>query len=132
MDLSGIGIFALSERRLAWLDQRQQVLAQNIANADTPGWQPRDVAPFAQMLASAAKPGLARTQSAHLVGTQSAASASEQQKRPSGRAPDGNAVSIEEQVMKVAENETAQELVTNLYTKYIGLFRLALGRSQQG
>ena len=32
--------------------------------------------------------------------------------------------------MKVADTETAQELVTNLYTKYLGFFRLALGRSQ--
>ena len=41
MDLSQRAPLALAERRLAWLDARQRVLAQNIANADTPGYRRR-------------------------------------------------------------------------------------------
>ena len=45
-----IGLFALADRRLAWLGARQGVLAQNVANADTPGWQQRDIRPFSDVL----------------------------------------------------------------------------------
>jgi flagellar basal-body rod protein FlgB len=100
MDVSQIGLFALADQRLAWLDRRQEVLAHNVANADT---QPN-----------------------HLPGTR-AALPPDTAARPSERAPDGNAVSMQEQLMKVADTESSQELVTNLYTKYLGFFRLALG-----
>ncbi|HUB43399.1 MAG TPA: flagellar basal body protein, partial [Acetobacteraceae bacterium] len=47
MDPTQIGLFSLAERRLAWADQRQAVLAQNIANAATPNFQPSDLPSFA-------------------------------------------------------------------------------------
>ena len=39
MDPTDIGLFRLAEQRLAWADQRQQLLARNVANANTPGFQ---------------------------------------------------------------------------------------------
>ena len=42
-------LLALTERRMAWLENRQRVLAGNIANADTPGYLPRDVRSFASV-----------------------------------------------------------------------------------
>ncbi|MBV8398073.1 MAG: flagellar basal body rod protein FlgB [Acetobacteraceae bacterium] len=130
MDLTQTGLFALAERRLAWLDKRQEVLAQNIANSDTPGFQARDLAPFGAALARANVAPLVQTQPNHLPGTQGGVLRQSVAERPKERAPDGNAVSVEDELMKVADTETSQELVTNLYTKYLGLFRVALGRSQ--
>ncbi len=128
MDLSNIGIFALAEKRLAWLDKRQELLAANIANANTPHWQARDLAPFAASLSRAGAGTLAKTQPGHLPGTAGGDGGGDAAtSRPAARAPDGNAVSLDEQLMKVADTETTQETVTNLYTKYMGLFRLALG-----
>ncbi|RYF10860.1 MAG: hypothetical protein EOO77_20625, partial [Oxalobacteraceae bacterium] len=46
MDPTDIGLFRLAEKRLNWVEQRQQVLAQNIANANTPNFKARDVSPF--------------------------------------------------------------------------------------
>ena len=46
-------IFSLAERRMVWLDRRQATLAQNVANANTPGFRARDSAPFADALAQA-------------------------------------------------------------------------------
>jgi flagellar basal-body rod protein FlgB len=128
MDVTGIGLFALADKRLAWLDRRQEVLAHNVANADTPGWRPRDLGPFAATLSATAGVAPVQTRPNHLPGTQ-AATPREVVERPSERAPDGNAVSMQEQLMKVANTESSQELVTNLYTKYLGFFRLALGHS---
>ncbi len=131
MDASGqvptdIGLFQLAERRLAWAGERQTVLAQNVANANTPGYQPRDIAPFAAVL-GAVSPGLAVTDPGHMQPT--AGTAGMAHSRPRERAPDGNAVSLEDQLMKVADTSSTQELVANLYRKYQGLFRTALGRA---
>jgi len=126
MDPTDIGLFHLAERRLAWVDQRQRVLAQNVANANTPGYQPRDVLPFAASL-SAAGAAMVRTDPSHLSGSSEAASSV--RARSSSRSPNGNAVSMEHELGKVAETASTQELVTNLYRKYQGLFRTALGRN---
>jgi flagellar basal-body rod protein FlgB len=47
MDLPGIGLFRMISQQLHWLGQRQEVLSQNVANADTPGYQARDLQPLA-------------------------------------------------------------------------------------
>jgi len=125
MDADGIGLFNLAERRLSWLDQRQALLAQNIANANTPGFQARDLSPFAQLVAGAGEK-LSVTDPMHLAGAVTTGRAS--QERPRERAPDGNAVSVEEQLTKVADTEGAQSLTTNLMHKYLGLFRTVLGK----
>lgn len=126
VDPAGIGLFQMAERRLAWAGQRQAVLAQNVANANTPGYQPRDVAPFAAMLGSVA-PGLAATDPGHMQPAVGAAGL--RHARPRERAPDGNAVSLEDQLVKVADTSSTQELVANLYRKYHDMFRTALGRA---
>jgi flagellar basal-body rod protein FlgB len=121
-----MGLFDLAERRLAWIDRRQGLLAQNIANANTPGYAAKDLQPFAQTLQQAL-PDLAQTSPMHLAGTISPGRTDPRQ-RPAERAPDGNAVSMEDQLTKVADTDGAQALVTNLYHKYLGFFRIALGK----
>ncbi len=121
-----IGLFDLAEKRLAWVDQRQTLLAQNIANANTPGYQAKDVTPFAQTLAEMA-PDLARTNARHLAGPASKLR-NDLHQRPHEKAIDGNAVSMDEQLTKVADTEGTQALVENLYRKYMGLFRTSIGK----
>lgn len=128
MDPTRIHLFDLAERRLAWADRRQAVLAQNIANADTPGWRPGDVAPFKAVLAGAAGTSLARTEPGHLPGTFAADLLAGTAARPTGREPDGNAVSLDQELTKVADTDTTQSLVTAIYKTYLGLFRTALGQ----
>jgi flagellar basal-body rod protein FlgB len=126
MDLSDVPLFALADRRLAWVDARQSLLAQNIANADTPHWQAHDLKPFAAALQQASVQ-LVRTDPAHLV--QAGAGGV-----PGGGAvvaeqsPDGNSVAIDKELVKVADTDAAHELVTSLTKKYLGLVRTAIGR----
>jgi len=123
-----IGLFRLAEQRLAWVGRRQELLAQNVANANTPRYRPHDLAPFAAALANAdPAASLVRTNSMHIGSTGSALA--DQSSRPRERAPDGNAVSMEDQLTKVADTSNTQELVANLYRKYQGMFRTALGRA---
>ena len=111
---------------MSGIDQRQAVLALIIANANTPNFKARDLAPFEASLAAQGV-SMMVTDPSHLQGLH--APSSGRPERPSGKAPDGNTVNLENQLGKVAETASAQELVTNLYHKYQGLFRLALGRS---
>jgi flagellar basal-body rod protein FlgB len=116
MDLTDIGLFQLAEQKLAWVGQRQQVLAQNVANASTPGYQARDVPAFAKVLAGAT-PTLSITDPMHIQ-LSSSSGGTAHALRPRERAPDGNAVSLEDQLTKVADTASTQELVLNLYRKY--------------
>jgi flagellar basal-body rod protein FlgB len=116
MTIVSTDVLALAEKRLAWIDQRQRILAQNIANANTPGYAAKDIAPFSEVLAS--QSGRSGT----------AATVSKDRASP-GRSIDGNAVALDEQLEKVAESDTAQQLASNLYKKYLGLFKTAIGRS---
>lgn len=118
---------ALAGQRLNWLEQRQKVLAQNIANANSPGYQPRDLQPFEELVQRAgATAPLARTDARHIPAR------TEMQGRPdrkvTERSPDGNAVSLEEQALKVAATDQAHALAVNLHRRWTAMFQSALGR----
>ena len=110
---------------MAWLDRRAAVLAENIANADTPGWKSRDLKPFSAALDAAGVAPL-RTNPMHLAGTAGDDAAARALAGES--APDGNTVRVDVEMTKVADTETAQTLVSNLWKSYVGMFRTALGK----
>lgn len=125
-------LFTLLSRRAEWLGARQSVLAQNIANADTPGFRPLDLVPFERALAAAPgvpPPPLARTHSEHLPGTAPARSGEPHGRRVAAweTAPSGNAVVLEEQMQKVARTQLDHQLTTSLYARHLGMIRTALG-----
>ena len=124
MDPTDIGLFRLAERRLGWVDQRQRLLAQNVANANTPGYQSRDLAPFAAALSGQA---LTQTSPLHMAAGRAADPGGQLQRQ--SRSPNGNAVSVEDQLAKVADTAGTQELVLNLHHRYQAMFRTALGRA---
>jgi flagellar basal-body rod protein FlgB len=126
MDLKTMDVFALAEQRLDWVSRRQELLAQNVANANTPGYQARDLKPFAALLTN--RPvALAETNPMHLVATHSAFE--QDRGTVAERAPDGNAISLDEELTKLADTGGMHQLATNLYTKYMGMFRTALGKN---
>jgi flagellar basal-body rod protein FlgB len=131
MDFSGIPLFRAMAQRMSWLGERQQVLAQNVANADTPGYVPQDLkAPsFREMVAGnrRATPALAITSPKHLAGggVQQIAA---KMKAPGERTPSGNSVEIEKEMMKVGDTATQHHLVASLYKRHMLMVRAALGR----
>lgn len=126
LDFAQVPLFALADRRFAWIDQRQQVLAQNLANADTPGWRARDLKPF-QALLAAPPVALAATDPAHLPGTADPA-ADDAAAAIAERAPDGNGVALDQEMTKVADTDMAHAVTTGLVTVWLGMFRTAIGR----
>ena len=131
MDLSRIPLFAAITKRMGWLGERQAVLAQNVANADTPGYASKDVKPldFAKLIAGTAhRLPLATTQPGHIAPV-NAQGAFEQVTDPaSERSPNGNDVSIEDQMMKISDTNNDYALTTSLYKKQISLLQMVLGR----
>jgi flagellar basal-body rod protein FlgB len=125
MDLAQNEIFGLAEQRLRWLDNRQIVLASNIANLDTPGYVAQDQPDFSTTL-SQTTTTLTRTDPRHLGGPSLLTTASATS--PS-HSLDGNAVTLEDQLTKLAETDTDQRLATTIYKEYISMFNIALGRS---
>lgn len=126
---------ALAERRLAWLESRQRVLAGNISHADTPGFRPRELQPFAETMSQAAGPrgaglAMARTDPRHATPPRAAGPRVRLDRDATERAPNGNAVALDQQAMKVADTDTAHAFTTGLHRRYLGLFRTALGRNQ--
>ena len=127
--------------RLAWLDDRQRVIAQNVANADTPGYGAQDLkAPpaFADALRGGSLP-IARTHPGHAGGrvemmrTSSAhiAPPSSRLRYDPTKAPDsettldGNSVVVEEQMLKMAESRMAYDAAIGFYQKSMQMIRMA-------
>ena len=123
--MADIGLFALAEQRLEWVGQRQKQLAENVANADTPNYRPKDIAPFSSAL-SAFQLSPSLTNPLHLAGFSKPGATS----RPisSEKSPDGNSVSVEDEMTKAADDENTQALVGNLWKSYMGMFMTALGK----
>ena len=132
MDLSKIPLFAQLKGKMAWLSQRQKVLAENIANADTPGYVPRDLKPvdFSREIAAVErKLKVASTRQGHITPkVPNAQFRSDEQREPYEIAPAGNAVVLEEQMMKVAETQIDYQMMTSIYKKNIGFIKLAIGK----
>ncbi|WP_428391915.1 flagellar basal body rod protein FlgB [Lichenicoccus sp.] len=125
MDAASTDIFGLAQSKLTWLQDRQGVLARNIANADTPNYQPRDEQPFSATL-SAMTVAPVLTNPMDIAGSEPTAGTILEQS--DSRAPDGNAVSVEKEMTLVADTDNQQRLVTNLYGKYMSMFETALGK----
>lgn len=116
---------ALAELRLRWLERRQTVLAQNIANADTPGYVARDLSPFGAALASSQV--MAMTDPRHVRGTGAVGDArAVRERRSQDIAPNGNAVSLDEQAIRIADTDQAHALAMTLHRRWISLVRSTL------
>lgn len=129
MDLANTPFFSLLRVRLDQLSERQRLIAENIANASTPNYRPRDIdtAAFERALASAAGGGglaMARTHPGHMAPGGSIETRIVT--RDDGETTiDGNAVVLEEQMARAAETRMAFETGVALYQKGLELMRLA-------
>lgn len=130
-----INVFEAISRRMGWLGKRQEVLAQNVANADTPDYRPHDMkeGPFARTLRGLSEAGAPRrTNPAHLSGIARPAGGKAGEERYTYEtAPSGNAVVIEEQLAQIGRTQADYGLMSNLYRKHMRLFKTALGGNGQ-
>ena len=140
MTTENLALFKAIGAKMDFLGQRQRVVSQNVSNADTPGYRPKDInkADFSKVLknitdTSKAVPNVRMdtTNALHMptpgdVGVDDP----RKQKETYEVAPVGNAVIMEEQLLKAGRTVMDYNLMTNLYQKNVGMIRTALGRQQ--
>lgn len=133
-----ISLFKALGAKMQYLDANQTVIAQNIANADTPGYQTRQLSEldFGSLLDKVKERGrmnvsLDATDAKHLgSGLNVDDVRNKDQKITYEVAPAGNAVVLEEEMVKSSQNTMDYNMVTNLYTKHVAMMKVALGRGQ--
>lgn len=116
---------------MEWLGDRQRVLAQNIANANTPDYAPKDLVEpdFASHLRSGGTLRMQVTDASHAIGGGGAAQRQETVRSPFAATISGNSVDLESELRKVSETGVRYQTMVNLYQKHIALLKTAIGRS---
>jgi len=135
MGITDIPILSMLRTRLDWSQARQRILADNVANADTPHFRGRDLAPLKfddpLLVTPTTVPGVAltRTASNHMEGVGLSQSPFPNKNAPVYEVrPGGNAINLEEEMMKVAANQMDFQTATALYTRSLNLIKTALGK----
>lgn len=136
MNLLNTPIFEVLRAKMGWLQERQGVLAENVANANTPNYQARDLKElkFEDFMAPR-PPGV----SAHVTHTSHIALrpvTNSNQYRVNTEpdtevSPTGNSVVLEDQMLKISGNQADFQAATSLYSKGVGMLRTALGGGQR-
>ena len=137
MGVADIPLLGQIKGRLGWLDDRQRVIAQNVANSDTPGYTPNDLKAYsfdaqvrAAQTASGTVGSAARGQAVTQAGHMTPASQHRTPYKPikakdSETTLDGNSVVLEEEMMKMAEARMNYDAAISFYQKSLGMLRLA-------
>ncbi|MBI4920644.1 MAG: flagellar basal body rod protein FlgB [Devosia nanyangense] len=130
MELSGSSLFRALAEKMRWHQARQGVLAENIANADTPGYAERDLKAFSfdDQMKSLATVSMTATSPGQISISSGGVDGFGTESRSFEVSPSGNGVTVEDEMMKVAANDIDYQTVTALYTRSLRLIRTALGR----
>jgi len=105
--------------------RRQALTAQNVANADTPGFVAKSLPSFAEAFDQNGFSQL-QTRSAHMGQTMAHAAMRETAVEPS---PNGNAVSVEEEMFRSVEISREHNRALTIYRHALTVIRTTLGRS---
>lgn len=146
MDLQNLTLYQMGSEKMRWLAQRQSVLAQNIANADTPKYMPSDLIPlsFKDFLSDDKTPlvrtnpmhrtlnseetRVAKTNAMHMSPDADGKAQVRESRRPFETSIDKNGVILDEQWAKVDETRAQHEQISALFKKNMSLIGTALGK----
>ncbi len=134
MAINDMPVLSALRTKMQWHQERQRVLSENVSNSDTPNFKPRDLVEpkfnsSGEAVGGFAPLSMTRTTAAHIAPS-SGESASFDQNRKVGfqTRPAGNAVSLEEEMLKVSANQMDYAAVTSLYGKSLHLLKTAIGK----
>ena len=134
MAISDLPVLSALRTKMQWHQERQRVLADNVANSDTPKFKPRDLVEpkFDAAGTRAGSPGnlgLLRTSASHIAPSAGAGQSFDVNGRAGFQTrPAGNAVSLEEEMAKVSANQMDYAAVSTLYSKSLQLLKTAIGK----
>ncbi|MGB4101707.1 MAG: flagellar basal body rod protein FlgB [Alphaproteobacteria bacterium] len=120
----------LITQKMNWLNERQRLLAQNVANVDTPNYKPQDLAPFdfkSVLQQTMVAPSL--TQVNHIpTAHQPKQGVTVVKAKSDETMPSGNGVNLESEMMKVSSTGMEYQEMVGLLKHWQGMMRTALGR----
>ncbi len=128
MGLDDIPLFAMLKSKMSYVNARQQVVAQNVANADTPDYTPQDLKPFSfAAMAQAAGGGLIVNQPGQMAITSPAKTgALKPVDTPDSEARiDGNQVVLEDQMNKLIQSRIDYETAVDFYQQSMSMITTA-------
>jgi flagellar basal-body rod protein FlgB len=136
MTLDDIPLFSALKGRLGYLSQRQQVISENVANSDTPGFRPHDLQPFSIKHAGGPM-AMAATEAGHLSPPRGPGAGASQAWTPqvspdSETRLDGNQVVLEEEMMKLTDARMNYDTAIGFYEKSLNLIQMALHTPGKG
>ncbi|KPF66229.1 hypothetical protein IP69_15240 [Bosea sp. AAP35] len=126
---TGGNLMLALKTRMHWHQSRQKVLAENVANADSPGFRPMEVKAPA-IGTGQASVGLALTSAGHMDLSTRAGGFDDKRAQRFETTPSGNAVNLEDEMSKVAQNQSDYQLAASLYSKGLGLMKIAIGKGR--
>jgi len=122
--IENMPIFQLASGLTRYASDRQALTAQNIANADTPGYKARDLVPFEDSFAAKSALEMRATRSGHIGGGTRTVFVS-----PFGvESPNGNTVSLESEMIRSAEVRQQYDMAIGIYQKSLQILRTSMGR----
>jgi flagellar basal-body rod protein FlgB len=134
MDLPQIPLLAMLKERMSWLDARQNILSQNVANVDTPGYAARDLkqVDFEQTLREVTRSNqfagtLMTDNPRHIAITQQNGGFDDVNSPDVETNPSGNSVSLEQEMIKVSDTQAQYQAAADLYAKVVTMMKTAIG-----
>ena len=134
MPMNDLPILSALRTKMQWHQERQRVLSENISNSDTPNFKPRDLVEptFDKKGASAGGAmgtlPMLRTSTSHMAMSGGPSFANDGGKSGFQTRPAGNAVNLEDQMLKVSANQMDYAAATSLYGKSLHLLKTAIGK----
>ena len=127
-------LVAMLRDRMQWHQARQKVLSENVANANTPGFKPHDLAAprfgaDGRAIATGGALPMQATSAMHLASVSGTGPGED--RRAGGRfevMPSGNAVTLEDEMIKSGQNQADYQLAATLYQKSLAMLRTAVGK----
>jgi flagellar basal-body rod protein FlgB len=135
MAINDLPVLSALRTKMQWHQERQRVLAENIANSDTPNFKPRDLVepkfdrnggrPVGSPMGTLP---MMRTSAGHMAIAGGAPSFPQDRKGGYETRPAGNAVNLEDEMLKVSANQMDYAAVTSLYSRSLNLLKTAIGK----
>jgi flagellar basal-body rod protein FlgB len=133
MSIGDLPVLSALRTKMQWHQERQSVLAENVSNSDTPNFRPRDLVEpkfekSGALTGTMGPLGMMRTSSGHIGASNGGTSFDQNRKVGFETRPAGNAVNLEEEMMKVSANQMDYAAASSLYSKSLHLLKTAIGK----
>jgi flagellar basal-body rod protein FlgB len=134
MSINDLPVLSALRTKMQWHQERQRVLSENVSSSDTPNFRPRDLVEpkfdgrGANAAGSMGSLAMMRTTTSHIAPSAGGQTFAQDRKGIFQTRPAGNAVNLEDEMLKVSANQMDYAAVTSLYSKSLHLLKAAIGK----